>query len=98
MLAPGFERVRHDFAFESNRELRVVLHDTAGHPLVRTLDREGSHLGQFMGSFACLDEPTIGVVARGAYFFLGASQGNKFDGRLPKPGELHEAPVYRLPL
>jgi hypothetical protein len=45
-----------------------------------------------------MDEPTIGVVARGAYFFLGASQGNKFDGRLPKDGELHEAPVYRLPL
>jgi sugar lactone lactonase YvrE len=45
-----------------------------------------------------IDEPTIGVVARGAYFFLGASQGNKFDGRLPKAGELHEAPVYRLPL
>lgn len=45
-----------------------------------------------------MDEPTIGVVARGAYFFLGASQGNKFDGRLPKAGELHAAPVYRLPL
>jgi hypothetical protein len=43
-----------------------------------------------------MDEPTIGVVARGAYFFLGASQGNKFDGRAPKAGELHQAPVYRL--
>lgn len=45
-----------------------------------------------------IDEPTIGVVARGAYYFLGASQGNKFDVVPPKLDALHAAPVYRLPL
>jgi sugar lactone lactonase YvrE len=45
-----------------------------------------------------MDEPTIGVVARGAYYFLGASQGNKFDVDPPKLDALHEAPVYRIGL
>jgi sugar lactone lactonase YvrE len=45
-----------------------------------------------------IDEPTIGVVARGAYYFLGASQGNKFDVVPPRLDGLHAAPIYRLPL
>jgi sugar lactone lactonase YvrE len=45
-----------------------------------------------------IDEPTIGVVAKGAYYWLGASQRTKLEAKPPKTAEIHDAVVYRTTL
>jgi sugar lactone lactonase YvrE len=45
-----------------------------------------------------LDEPTIGVAAEGAYYFIGASQGNRFDREVPDEKGLVDAMVFRIRL
>ncbi len=86
----------------NGRTLYAVQNDVVPNRVVRIdLTPDGVHVAKWRivaMNQPLMDEPTIGVVARGAYFFLGASQGNKFDGRQPKAGELHPSPVYRLPL
>ncbi len=84
------------------RTLYGVQNDVVPNRVVRIeLAPDGVHVAKWRivaMNQPLMDEPTIGVVARGAYYFIGASQGNKFDGRQPKAGELHDTPVYRLPL
>lgn len=45
-----------------------------------------------------IDEPTIGKVVGGTYYFSGASQGNKFDAGNPDPAKLTDALVFAIPL
>lgn len=44
-----------------------------------------------------MDEPTNGVVANGAFYWIAASQGNLFDGKTaPKESEFQEAVVMKV--
>jgi sugar lactone lactonase YvrE len=45
-----------------------------------------------------IDEPTIGKVVGDTYYFVGASQGNKFDTGNPDPAKLTDAIVFRIRL
>ena len=45
-----------------------------------------------------IDEPTIGKVVRGTYYFVGTSQGNKFDRGQPDVEKLSDGLVFRVPL
>jgi sugar lactone lactonase YvrE len=46
-----------------------------------------------------MDEPTIGKVVGSDYYFVGASQGNKFDrGTPPDPKTLRPGIIFRIPL
>lgn len=45
-----------------------------------------------------IDEPTIGKVVGDVYYFVGASQGNKFDAGNPDPAKLTDAIVFAIPL
>ena len=45
-----------------------------------------------------IDEPTIGKVVDGDYFFLGASAGNKFDKGTPDAASLTDGLIFKIPL
>ena len=45
-----------------------------------------------------LDEPTIGKAVGSAYYFIGTSQGNKFDRGQPDVAKLSDGLVFRIPL
>lgn len=42
-----------------------------------------------------MDEPTLGTVVGDEYYWIGASQGNKFESAPPQVEKLHEAVVYK---
>ena len=45
-----------------------------------------------------LDEPTIGKVVGDRYYFIGASQGNKFDAGAPDLSKLTDARIFSIDL
>lgn len=45
-----------------------------------------------------IDEPTIGLVRGSSYYFVGTSQGNKFERGEPDPATLSDGLVFRIPL
>jgi len=45
-----------------------------------------------------IDEPTIGTVVGRRYYFVGTSQGNKFDRGSPDPATLSDGLVFRIDL
>jgi sugar lactone lactonase YvrE len=45
-----------------------------------------------------MDEPTIGKVVGSDYYFVGASQGNKFDRGTPDPKSLQPGIIFRIAL
>lgn len=45
-----------------------------------------------------IDEPTIGLVRANRYYFVGASQGNKFERGEPDPATLSDGLVFLIPL
>jgi hypothetical protein len=47
---------------------------------------------------AMMDEPTIGKVVGSDYYFVGASQGNKFDRGTPDRKSLQPGIIFRIAL
>ena len=45
-----------------------------------------------------MDEPTIGKIVGSDYYFVGASQGNKFDRGTPDPKDLEPGIIFRISL
>ncbi|HYM60088.1 MAG TPA: hypothetical protein VEZ11_04270 [Thermoanaerobaculia bacterium] len=74
---------------EPNRIVRLDL-AADGLTVTRTTILEMNH--------PLIDEPTIGKMAGNTYYFVGASQGNKFDKGPADPAKLREGLIFSIPI
>jgi sugar lactone lactonase YvrE len=84
------------------KSLMVVQNGVEPHRVARLwLSRDGRSVTRWRivdRNQPLMDEPTIGIISGRDYYWIGASQGNKFDANPPQLDKLHEAVVYRLKL
>jgi sugar lactone lactonase YvrE len=84
------------------KSLMVVQNGVEPHRVARLwLSRDGRSVTRWRivdRNQPLMDEPTIGIISGRDYYWIGASQGNKFDANPQQLDKLHEAVVYRFKL
>jgi sugar lactone lactonase YvrE len=102
-LPPDFQSMGIDGLTRYGNSLIAVQNGIIPNRIVR-LDLSGgglgvSHVQILEMNHPLMDEPTIGKVVGSDYYFVGASQGNKFDGGTPPdPKTLRPGIIFRIPL